>query len=123
MSGGGIGFVGMRTDAFDATVGVFRDVLGMAPEREAPDVAGFRLADRALLEIYGPSDEFHAFFRTGPVVGFRVDSFDNAKARLLAAGIAFIGEPQHEGGVSWQHFRLPDGTIAEIIGPGTPAPV
>jgi catechol 2,3-dioxygenase-like lactoylglutathione lyase family enzyme len=118
MSAQRIGFVGVRTDAFDATVAIFRDVLGLVPEREAADVAGFRPADGALLEIYGPGDEFHAFFRTGPVVGFRVESFDETKAGLIAAGLEFIGDPQHDGGVSWRHFRLPDGRVAEIIGPG-----
>lgn len=118
MSAEGIGFVGLRTSAFEATVAVFRDVLGLVPARETPDLAGFRLADGTLFEIYGPGDEFHGFFETGPVVGFRVASFDAARARLAAAGIGFIGEPQHADGTSWQHFRLPDGTIAEIIGPG-----
>jgi catechol 2,3-dioxygenase-like lactoylglutathione lyase family enzyme len=120
MSVQGIGFVGLRTGDFEATVRLFRDVIGLFPARETTDLAGFRLADGTLLEIYGPADAFHAFFRTGPVVGFRVQSFDATRARLLADGITFIGESQHADGISWQHFRLPDGTIAEIIGPGQP---
>jgi len=28
------------------------------------------------------------------------------------------GAIQHGDGVSWQHFRCPDGTVAEIAGPG-----
>jgi catechol 2,3-dioxygenase-like lactoylglutathione lyase family enzyme len=116
----GIGFVGLRTGEFDATVRLFREVVGLVPAREATDLAGFRLADGTILEIYGPSDEFHRFFQTGPVVGFRVESFDDTRARLFGAGIQFIGDPQHAEGTSWQHFRLPDGTIAEIIGPGEP---
>jgi hypothetical protein len=121
MSIKGIGFVGVRTSEFDATVRIFRDIIGAVPEREATDLAGFRLADGTLLEIYGSSDEFHEFFQTGPVVGFRVKDFDDTRARLVAAGIRFIGEPQHADGSSWQHFRLPDGTIVEIIGPGKSA--
>jgi hypothetical protein len=35
---------------------------------------------------------------------------------MIAAGVEFIGETQNANGVSWQHFRLPDGTVAEIIG-------
>jgi hypothetical protein len=121
MSIQGIGFVGLRSSEFDATVRIFRDIIGLVPAREATDLAGFRLADGTLLEIYGPTDEFHEFFRTGPVVGFRVERFDDTRARLIAAGIRFIGDPQHADGTSWQHFSLPDGTIAEIIGPGKPA--
>jgi hypothetical protein len=37
---------------------------------------------------------------------------------MLAAQVEFIGAIQHADGVSWQHFRCPDGTVAEIIGPG-----
>ena len=41
---------------------------------------------------------------------------------MLAAGVAFIGDVQHADGMSWQHFRCPDGTIAEITGPGAASP-
>jgi hypothetical protein len=36
---------------------------------------------------------------------------------MMNAGIKFIGEIQTADGVSWQHFRSPDGTILELIGP------
>jgi hypothetical protein len=39
---------------------------------------------------------------------------------MLAAGVEFIGAVQHSGRMSWQHFCCPDGTVLEIIGPGTP---
>jgi hypothetical protein len=76
-----------------------------------------------VLEIYGPADDFHSFFTTGPVVGFSDCDCDcdcdATRAVMLAAGVAFIGTVQHVNGVSWQHFRCPDGTVSEIIGPGT----
>ena len=75
-------------------------------------------SDLTMLEIYGPADDFHSFFTTGPVVGFRVGDFDATRAAMLAAQVEFIGAIQHAGGVSWQHFRCPDGTVSEIIGPG-----
>ena len=104
-------------------VGLFRDVLGLAPLRHGKDFMGFRLADGTVLELYGPGDEFHSFFGTGPVVGFRVDDFDATHAAMAAAGIPFLGDVQHADGNSWRHFVCPDGTIAEIIGPGVaPAP-
>ena len=71
-----------------------------------------------VLEIYGPADEFHSFFTTGPVVGLRVGDFDAVRALMLSAGVEFIGAVQHANGVSWQHFRCPDDTVLEIIGPG-----
>ncbi len=69
-------------------------------------------------EIYGPVDAFHSFFTTGPVVGLRVGDFDAVRALMLGAGVEFIGAVQHANGMSWQHFRCPDGTVLEIIGPG-----
>jgi len=45
-------------------------------------MAGFRFGDGTVLEIYGPADDFHSFFTTGPVVGFRVGDFDATRAWL-----------------------------------------
>ena len=114
----GIGFVGMRTDQLAETADLFENVIGLPLTRRTGDVASFTLADGTLVELFGPRDEFHAFFTTGPVVGFRVDDFDVRRSAMLAAGVEFIGDVQHADGMSWQHFRCPDGTIAEITGPG-----
>jgi catechol 2,3-dioxygenase-like lactoylglutathione lyase family enzyme len=113
-----IGFVGMRSDRLNETVKLFRDVIGASVVRQADDLVGFALADGAVLELYGPRDEFHSFFTTGPVVGFRVDDFDATRKAMIAFGVSFIGNVRHVDGQSWQHFYCPDGTIAEIIGPG-----
>ena len=118
----GVGFVGLRTDQFSEMVRLFRDVIGMPLAREAVGLAGFRFGDGTVLEVYGPADEHHSFFITGPVVGLRVGDFDGARELMVAAGVEFLGEVQHVSGTSWQHFRCPDGTVLEIIGPGTPPP-
>ena len=120
MSVAGVGFVGLRSNHFSEMVQLFRDVIGVPLAREASGMAGFRLGDGSALEIYGPADEFHSFFTTGPVVGLRVGDFDAVRSRMLSAGVKFIGTPQHANGTSWQHFRCPDGTVLEIIGPGVP---
>ena len=114
----GIGFVGIRTDRLEETVSLFQNVIGASLTRRTGDVAEFTLADGTMVELFGPGDAFHAFFDTGPVVGFRVDDFDARRRAMLTAGVEFIGEVQHAEGMSWQHFRCPDGTIAEIVGPG-----
>jgi hypothetical protein len=121
-----VDFVGIRSNRLGDTVALFRDVIGMPVARQSDDLVGFRLADGTVLELYGPGDEFHAFFTTGPVVAFRVENFDVTRRAMLAAGIKFIGDVQHADGVSWQHFHSPDGTVLEISGPGdganAPAP-
>jgi len=112
-----VDFVGVRTARLREMVALFRDVLGVPVVREAVDLIGFKLADGAILELYGPGDDFHSFFKTGPVVGFRVDDFDEAHRAMIGAGVEFIGEVQRAGGIAWRHFHAPDGTILEIIGP------
>jgi catechol 2,3-dioxygenase-like lactoylglutathione lyase family enzyme len=113
-----VGFVGIRSDRLDETVALFRDVIGVPVTRQTDDLVGFRLADGTVLELYGPADEFHGFFTTGPVVAFRVDDFDVTRRAMLAAGVNFIGDVQHADGFSWQHFYCPDGTVLEISGAG-----
>ena len=115
----GVDFVGLRSDQFSEMVQLFRDVIGVPLARETSGMAGFRLGDGTVLEIYGPADEFHSFFTTGPVVGLRVGDFDAVRVLMLSAGVEFIGAAQHANGMSWQHFRCPDGTVLEIIGPRT----
>jgi catechol 2,3-dioxygenase-like lactoylglutathione lyase family enzyme len=112
-----VDFVGIRTSRFNETVALFRDVLGVKIAHETNDAVRFRLADDTILEFYGPGDEFHAFFSTGPVVAFRVEDFAIARRAMVEAGIRFIGEIQTVDDVSWQHFFSPDGTILELIGP------
>src|SRR5271155_2544800 len=115
-----VDFVGIRTHRLNETVALFRDVLGGPVTRHHDGIVGLGLADDTVLEVYGPADEFHSFFTTGPVVAFRVDNFDHARQAMMEAGVAFIGEVQSAGGVSWQHFYSPDGKVLEIIGPSTP---
>jgi hypothetical protein len=52
---------------------------------------------------------------------FGAGDFDAARAVVLAAEVEFSGAIQDADGVSWQHFRCPDGTVSEIIGPGKAA--
>ena len=110
-------FLGVRTAAFDETVALYRDVLDLKPVREASRAAWFRVADGSSIHVYAEDDEDHAFFGAGPVVGLEVEDFDAARAAMVAAGIAFLGEPQRDAGVAWNHFTGPDGNVYEIIGP------
>ena len=112
-----LGFLGVRTDAFEETVALYRDVLGLTPVLERPGAAWFRTGDGAAIHVYGATDEDHAFFDSGPVVGLVVDDFDATRAAMVAAGIDFIGDPQRDGGSAWNHYRGPDGNVYEIIGP------
>jgi hypothetical protein len=113
-----VAFVGLRSDRFAETVHLFRGVISIPVTGRSADMTRFRLGDGTVLGIYGSADDFHSFFTTGSVVGFSVGDFDATRAAMLAAKVEFIGVIQHADGVSWQHFRCPDGTVSEIIGPG-----
>ena len=112
-----LGFLGVRTEAFEGTVALYRDVLRLEPILERPGAAWFRAADGAQIHVYAGDDEDHDFFGAGPVVGLVVDDFDATRAAMVAAGIEFIGEPQRDGGSAWNHYRGPDGNVYEIMGP------
>ena len=88
----GVGFVGMRTDRFEETLALLRDVVGLPLTRQGADVAAVMLSDGTFVELFGPGETDHAHFTTGPVVGFRVDDFDAVHRAMLDAGVEFIGE-------------------------------
>jgi predicted enzyme related to lactoylglutathione lyase len=107
----GVVWVGTRTDAFDETVGFFRDVLGVPMEVIRPDFGWSRMPDSTQLEVFGPSDPEHGHFTTGPVPEFLVEDLAAALEELRAAGVEILGEPHLEGTNGWLHFRAPDGNV------------
>ena len=111
----GLSWLGLRTNQFEEMVTFFRDVMGMQPIRDEPEIVGFQLIDGTQMELFRPEEEFHAFFTTGPVVAFWVNDVNAARTSMEAAGIEFIGPIQHAGKKSWNHFRAPDGTVFEIL--------
>ena len=118
MNAEGVGFIGFRTDRFDEMVALFRDHIGLSILREAPGATLFRLGTDGELHVYADTDAAHAFFTTGPVVGLRVEDVDATRARLEADGMEMLTEIERTAVAAWCHFRAPDGTVMEIIGPG-----
>ena len=112
----GLGWLGIRTARFEETLRLFRDVMNLEIVRQEYDMVGFSFPDGTEMEVWRPEDDFHSFFTTGPVVGFRVDDVEQARARMEAIGIEFFGPVQRSEGASWTHFRGPDGNVYEIIG-------
>lgn len=86
----GLGWLGVRTDRFEETVLFFRNVIGLRQIRQERDVAGFAFPDGTEVEVWSPEDEFHSFFGTGPVVGFRVEDVDGARSRLEEVAIQTV---------------------------------
>jgi catechol 2,3-dioxygenase-like lactoylglutathione lyase family enzyme len=74
--------------------------------RQRPQVGTF--------EVFGPRDQDHEYFSTGPVVGFVVDDLTAAVRELEAAGVELLGGQVDERGGGWRHFRAPDGNVYEL---------
>jgi catechol 2,3-dioxygenase-like lactoylglutathione lyase family enzyme len=130
-----VSFVGTRSQRFDATLAIFRDVLGLDVAFSNPDWAGFTLPSgpRDLVEIFGPgmTDErvAPAAFETGVLIAFAVDDILGAREELIAAKVELVGDivwarditggaPSNRWG--WFFFRVPDGNIYVIQQDGIP---
>ena len=116
-----IGFVGFRAGDLEGLRRILEDGLGLRATDISDRQVGYDLPDGTRVEGFSESEEFHSFFTTGPVVGFAVDDFDLALLRLTHLQVEFITDVQSKNGEKWVHFRFPDGTIAEIIGPSRTA--
>jgi catechol 2,3-dioxygenase-like lactoylglutathione lyase family enzyme len=119
-----IGFVGLRVDdpsRYARTVAVYRDALGLPVVLEDGDRSTrFRLADGSGLHVYGPGDVDHLAFADRMCVGIVVDDVDAARAELLASGIEVLDETERDGDEAWFHYRAPDGSVQEVLGPDGP---
>ena len=115
----GLVWLGTRTDHFTELVTFYRDAMGLELDHVEPYFAVFKLSDGSKVEVFGPSDEEHLHFDTGPVGGFRVADIEATRSQLESAGAEFIGPVHHSEptGEAWTHFRAPDGNIYELVGP------
>ena len=67
-----IGWAGTRTSEYPAMVAFLQAVLGLTTSQEGFDFAAFQLPEGGTFEVFGPADQDHEHFSTGPVVGFVV---------------------------------------------------
>ena len=109
-----IGWAGTRTSEYLAMVAFLQGVLGLTTSQEGSDFAAFQLPEGGTFEVFGPRDQDHAHFSTGPVVGFVVEDLTAAVRELEAAGVELLGGQVDERGGGWRHFRAPDGNVYEL---------
>ena len=110
----GIGWAGTRTEAYRPMVEFLTTVLGLTVAHQDEDVTAFELPSRERFEVFGPDEEDHQHFTTGPVVGFVVQDLPAAVAELERAGVELLGGEVDEAGEGWRHFRAPDGNVYEL---------
>lgn len=126
MTAGRVGFIGLRIgdrQTYAATVGLYRDLLGLdVTAVDGERSTRFRLADGTGLHVYGPADVDHLDFGNRACVGLVVDDVDETRAAFEAAGLEILDDPtQRDGSEAWFHYRAPDGAVHEILGPDSTA--
>ena len=109
-----IGWAGTRTSEYAAMVAFLQGVLGLTTIQEGSDFAAFQLPEGGTFEVFGPGDQDHEHFATGPVVGFVVEDLPAAVAELEQAGVELLGGHVDDRGEGWRHFRAPDGNVYEL---------
>lgn len=107
-------WVGTRTTDYTATVGFFRDVLGLPVHASETDFTVLEVPDGATVEVFGPGSQYNRHL-THPVAGFRVADLAGAVEELQAAGIEIVLPVQGGDTRSWLHFRAPDGFVYELV--------
>jgi predicted enzyme related to lactoylglutathione lyase len=116
----GLNWVGIRTERFVELVTFYREAMRLEVDHEEDDFVVFKLPDGSKVEVFGPSDQDHLHFDTGPVAGFDVDDVEAAREQLEAGGAEFLGAIQQwePTGEAWSHFRAPDGNVYELTQKG-----
>jgi len=110
-------WVGIQTDRYEATVGFFRDVLGLRTNFEEPTTVEFETSEGDEVQVMAPGDRYYDFFRehaVGPVPLFEVDDVASARRELEAAGVEIIGASERDSNWEWIHVRAPDGNLYEF---------
>jgi catechol 2,3-dioxygenase-like lactoylglutathione lyase family enzyme len=116
MTAKGVGWVGLYTPDPAPLGRMLTEVLGSRLEAEAIDFSVYRFPNGDKVEVFGPRGPQPPWlFESGSVVpGFLVGDIDEAKARVVAAGLPLLGPTREDSGYRWQHFRGPDGVIYEL---------
>jgi predicted enzyme related to lactoylglutathione lyase len=109
----GLSWMGLRVGDLAAAKG-FLEQLGLELDHAEGEMAAFRTQNGDTVEVFGPGDDDHRHFDTGPVVGFEVDDIESARAELEATGVELIGGIGRGGGMAWAHFRGPEGFVYEL---------
>jgi catechol 2,3-dioxygenase-like lactoylglutathione lyase family enzyme len=112
-----LAWVGIRTDDYDATVRLFRDVLGLEVELEEEQTTELSLPAGERVQVFGRGHRYHEIFGTearGPVPLFEVADVRGAERRLAEAGLEIVGSLESDSDWDWLNFRGPDGNLYAV---------
>lgn len=109
----GLSWLGIRVTDLGGAKAIF-ERLGLSLDHAEGEMVAYKTANGDTVELFGPGDEDHRHFDTGPVVGFEVDDIEAARRELEATGVEFLGGVGRGGGFAWAHFRGPEGFVYEL---------
>ncbi len=132
MSIGRLNHVGIATPSIEASVAMYRDLLGATKVHEAFDLPaqGVRVcfvdvpnSQIELIEPYGESSPIHGFLAKHPAGGqhhmcFEVPDIHAAAAEMKAKGATVLGEPRigaHGTPVIFVHPKNMGGVLVELM--------
>jgi catechol 2,3-dioxygenase-like lactoylglutathione lyase family enzyme len=108
-----LAWLGVPTNEYDATLRLFRDVLGMPVEFEEATTVELSTESDDRVQLFAPGDPHHERFDAA-VALFEVDDAAAARAELDEAGVELVGEPESDSRWTWFHFRTPDGNLYSL---------
>jgi catechol 2,3-dioxygenase-like lactoylglutathione lyase family enzyme len=110
----GFGWVGIRTDRYEAMCRFVGATLGLSLVEEEEDLAVFEFPNEDVVELFragGTMD--HPHLTTGPVPGLWVEDLEVAEDHLRSHGVEILAR-KRQGSTGWVHFRAPDGCVYEF---------
>jgi len=104
----GLGAIGQATAALATAAGM--RVLGLRRTPDGPTVLNVE-------HVYGPADLDHVAFGERACIGLFVDDVTATRTALGDTGIVLLDEIEEDATEAWFHYRAPDGSVQEVIGP------
>ena len=109
-----LAWVGICSDDYDATVHLFRDVLGLEVAFEEEQTVELELPAGERIQLFAPGHVYYErFAASGLVPLVEVDDLEAAESRLRAAHIEILRRGA-DSSWQWLEFRASDGNLYSV---------
>ena len=109
-----LAWLGIRSDDYDATVGLFRDVLGLEVVFEEERTVELELPAGERVQVFAPGHDYHDRFSGNPLVPLvEVDDLRAAEVRVREAGLEIVRRGS-DSAWEWLELRGADGHLYSV---------